>query len=40
MIELLEQGVVRAIGVSNFKAAHLQRLVEETGFTPMSTRYS
>jgi 2,5-diketo-D-gluconate reductase A len=34
MIELLEQGLVRAIGVSNFKTAHLQRLVEETGVTP------
>jgi 2,5-diketo-D-gluconate reductase A len=34
MIELLEQSKVRAIGVSNFKPAHLQRLIDETGVTP------
>jgi 2,5-diketo-D-gluconate reductase A len=34
MIDLLEQGKVRAIGVSNFKPAHLQRLVDETGVAP------
>jgi 2,5-diketo-D-gluconate reductase A len=34
MIELLEQGDVRAIGVSNFKPSHLQRLVDETGIVP------
>ncbi len=34
MIELLEEGKVRAIGVSNFKPAHLQRLIDETGVTP------
>jgi 2,5-diketo-D-gluconate reductase A len=34
MIELLEQGKVRAIGVSNFKPTHLQRLIDETGVTP------
>jgi 2,5-diketo-D-gluconate reductase A len=34
MIQLLEDGKVRAIGVSNFKPAHLDRLLEETGVTP------
>jgi 2,5-diketo-D-gluconate reductase A len=34
MIELLDQGRVRAIGVSNFKPAHLDRLIEATGVAP------
>jgi 2,5-diketo-D-gluconate reductase A len=34
MIELLEDERVRAIGVSNFKTAHLDRLLEETGVVP------
>ncbi|HYY07485.1 MAG TPA: aldo/keto reductase [Actinomycetota bacterium] len=34
MVQLLEDGKVRAIGVSNFKPAHLDRLVDETGITP------
>lgn len=34
MIQLLEQEKVRSIGVSNFKPAHLQRLIDETGVTP------
>jgi 2,5-diketo-D-gluconate reductase A len=34
MIELLDQGKVRAIGVSNFQPAHLQRLIDETGVAP------
>jgi 2,5-diketo-D-gluconate reductase A len=34
MIELLEGDKVRAIGVSNFKPAHLQRLIDETGVVP------
>lgn len=34
MVELRDQGRVRAIGVSNFKPAHLDRLVAETGVTP------
>ncbi len=33
-IELQSEGLVRAIGVSNFQPAHLHRLVEETGVTP------
>ncbi|MGI8903247.1 MAG: aldo/keto reductase [Solirubrobacteraceae bacterium] len=33
-IELQEQGLARAIGVSNFQPAHLERLVKETGVTP------
>jgi len=31
---LLESGDVRAIGVSNFKPAHLQRVLDETGIVP------
>jgi diketogulonate reductase-like aldo/keto reductase len=33
-IELLDEGVVRSIGVSNFQPAHLRRIIEETGVTP------
>ena len=31
---LLEEGLVRAIGTSNFKPAHLQRVLDETGIVP------
>ncbi len=34
MGRLLEDGKVRAIGVSNFKPVHLQRLIDETGVAP------
>ncbi len=34
LIELLRAGEVRAIGVSNFKPAHLDRLLAETGVAP------
>lgn len=34
LVKLLEDGKVRAIGVSNFKPAHLDRLLESTGVTP------
>ena len=34
LIQLREEGLVRSIGVSNFKVAHLQRLIDETGFVP------
>jgi 2,5-diketo-D-gluconate reductase A len=34
LIEAQQQGLTRAIGVSNFQASHLQRLVDETGVTP------
>jgi 2,5-diketo-D-gluconate reductase A len=34
MLQLLEDGKVRAIGVSNFKPAHLDRLIGETGVAP------
>jgi 2,5-diketo-D-gluconate reductase A len=34
MIELLDNGKARSIGVSNFKPAHLQRLIDETGVAP------
>jgi 2,5-diketo-D-gluconate reductase A len=33
-IELQAEGLVRAIGVSNFQAAHLERIVAETGVVP------
>jgi 2,5-diketo-D-gluconate reductase A len=32
--ELLESGSVRAIGTSNFKPKHLQRIIDETGVVP------
>ncbi|MFG1910603.1 aldo/keto reductase [Kribbella sp. NPDC048928] len=34
LIALRDAGLVRAIGTSNFKPAHLQRLIDETGVTP------
>lgn len=34
LVDLLEDGSVRAIGVSNFKPAHLERLRAETGVLP------
>jgi 2,5-diketo-D-gluconate reductase A len=32
--ELLQAGTLRAIGTSNFKPAHLQRVQDETGIVP------
>ncbi len=34
LIALREAGLVRAIGTSNFKPAHLQRLIDETSVAP------
>jgi 2,5-diketo-D-gluconate reductase A len=34
LIELQQEGVARAIGVSNFQPAHLERIIRETGVTP------
>lgn len=34
MIEILESGRVRAIGVSNHQPEHLRRIIEATGVTP------
>jgi 2,5-diketo-D-gluconate reductase A len=34
LLKLFEDGKVRAIGVSNFKPAHIDRLLEETGVAP------
>ncbi|WP_427891381.1 aldo/keto reductase [Kribbella sp. GL6] len=34
LIALRAAGLVRAIGTSNFKPAHLQRLIDETGVAP------
>jgi 2,5-diketo-D-gluconate reductase A len=33
-VELQQEGLVRAIGVSNFQPAHLHRIIEATGVTP------
>lgn len=33
-VELQQEGLVRAIGVSNFEAEHLERVIAETGVTP------
>ncbi len=35
MIKLRDDGVVRSIGVSNFNADHLDRLLDETGVMPV-----
>jgi len=35
MIRLKEENVVRSIGVCNFRIADLERLIRETGFTPV-----
>jgi 2,5-diketo-D-gluconate reductase A len=34
LVALRDEGLVRSVGVSNFTAAHLARLVEETGVVP------
>jgi 2,5-diketo-D-gluconate reductase A len=34
LIEAQQQGLARAIGVSNFQPSHLRRIVDETGVTP------
>jgi 2,5-diketo-D-gluconate reductase A len=34
LIEAQQQGLTRAIGVSNFQAEHLRRIIDETGVTP------
>ncbi len=34
-IEMQTEGLVRSIGVSNFQPAHLERITEETGVTPV-----
>lgn len=35
LVDLREQGLVRSIGVSNFTEAHLERIIAETGVTPV-----
>lgn len=35
MARLAEHGLIRSIGVSNFQAHHVARLIEETGLTPV-----
>ncbi|GAB2766375.1 aldo/keto reductase [Sinomonas soli] len=34
LVTLLEEGAVKAIGVSNFKPAHLDRIIDATGVVP------
>ncbi len=34
LVDLREQGLVRAIGVSNFTAEHLETIIDESGVTP------
>ncbi|MEP9365138.1 aldo/keto reductase [Nocardioides sp. CN2-186] len=34
LIAAQEEGLVRSIGVSNFSAEHLERIIDETGVTP------
>jgi 2,5-diketo-D-gluconate reductase A len=34
LVELREQGLVRSVGVSNFTAEHLERIIDRTGVTP------
>jgi diketogulonate reductase-like aldo/keto reductase len=34
LVDLRDQGLVRSIGVSNFSADHLERIIEESGVTP------
>jgi len=35
LVDLQKQGLVKAIGVSNFTEAHLRRIIAETGVTPV-----
>ena len=35
LIELQQKGLIKSIGVCNFQAPHLQRLIDETGVTPV-----
>jgi 2,5-diketo-D-gluconate reductase A len=35
MIELQQEGLTRSIGVSNFNQPHLERIIAETGVTPV-----
>jgi len=37
-IDLAEEGLVRAIGVSNFEPEHLRRLIDETGVVPAANQ--
>jgi diketogulonate reductase-like aldo/keto reductase len=35
LVELQQEGLTRSIGVSNFQPAHLERIIAETGVTPV-----
>ncbi|QDP95215.1 aldo/keto reductase [Microlunatus elymi] len=34
MVQLLKEGLIKAVGTSNFKPAHLDRIIAETGVAP------
>jgi len=38
LVELQKQGLVKAVGVSNFTQAHLRRIIAETGVTPVANQ--
>jgi 2,5-diketo-D-gluconate reductase A len=35
LVELRDEGLIRAVGVSNFTEAHLTRIIDESGVTPV-----
>jgi diketogulonate reductase-like aldo/keto reductase len=35
LLDLREEGLIRSVGVSNFTEEHLERLIQETGVTPV-----
>lgn len=35
LVDLREEGLLRSVGVSNFTEAHLKRIIDETGVTPV-----
>ncbi|MDP9220603.1 MAG: aldo/keto reductase [Actinomycetota bacterium] len=35
LVELQQQGLIRSIGVSNFTEEHLNRIISDSGFTPV-----
>ncbi len=35
LVELREEGLIRSVGVSNFTEAHLTRIIDESGVTPV-----
>jgi 2,5-diketo-D-gluconate reductase A len=35
LVDLREEGLIRSVGVSNFTEAHLKRIIDESGVTPV-----